>query len=161
MNRKGMSLIELLIVIAIIGIVGSVATFGWKRYVSNADLRTFAREVESDIKGTRQKAISRGMCYRIVISLSDENNKYTVQRGNNGNCESVTSWTNMYEKDPDSLRLSAGQIIKSTSYGSNNVIFQTRGTLSAGNVVLENNRGSNALIRSNITGKTYVTFDMQ
>jgi hypothetical protein len=54
-----------------------------------------------------------------------------------------------------------GLYISSTTYQNNNITFQPRGTVSLGNVVLQNSIGSNATIMSNITGRTHVTFVMQ
>jgi len=49
MLRKGFTLIELMIVIAIIGILSAVALFGWRGYQDNVNLRTAARAVVTDI----------------------------------------------------------------------------------------------------------------
>lgn len=161
-TTKGFTLIELLIVLALISVIGGIASFGWSGYKNNVDLRTLAREISTDIALTKQKAIKTGHCYRIVISLSSADNEYTVQESDISDCSSATAtWTDSFKKGPVSLGLSSGLNIESTSYGSNYIYFQIRGTTSPGKVVLENSKGSTATITTNITGKTYVTFNMQ
>ncbi|MCX5917780.1 MAG: hypothetical protein NTX30_14025, partial [Deltaproteobacteria bacterium] len=60
---------------------------------------------------------------------------------------------------------SFGQSIRITSVSfdlGSTVTLETRGTLAlAGNIVLANSRGSTATIRCNLSGRTYVQFQMK
>ena len=49
MSNKGFTLIEMMIVIAIIGILSAVSLYGWLGYQNNLNLRTAAGEVMADI----------------------------------------------------------------------------------------------------------------
>jgi type II secretion system protein H len=83
MRRKsvnGFTLVELLIVIAIIGIVASIASFAWQNYVRNTNLKTAARELTSDIQFMKGKAIARNdLTYTIDFNTGD--NTYTMLEG--------------------------------------------------------------------------------
>ena len=151
-NWHGFSLIELIIVIAILGIMGTIAASTFQRYVNNSNLRTAARDMASDMANTKQRAVAEGMTYRITINT--DVNSYTITRINaNG------TTTDMATKRPNAF--GANLTINSVNYGgtgSNIITFQTRGTTSWGNVVLGNSRGSTATITSNATGRTHVTF---
>jgi type II secretion system protein H len=154
-KKNGFSLIELVIVMAIMGVMASIASFSYQRYVNNTNLRTAARELTTDMAKTKQRSVTEALNYRMTITVGTPGN-YTIERRDVANTASTVIAT----KSPtDESR--PGLSINSTTYGSNIIYFQPRGTTSAGRVVLQNNRGSSATIISNITGKTYVTFAMQ
>lgn len=153
-NAKGMTLIEILIVLAIVGIVGVIASLNWKRFVSNADLRSFARAITTDIAKIKQQAVSKGLCHRITFNASNSN--YVIERGNSD----CSAYTIVETKSPSSLGLSSGVQIIDITYPDDNIEFQARGICSFGTVRLENDRESRALITSTITGKTYVEYNM-
>jgi type II secretion system protein H len=153
-KTKGFTLVELMIVIAIIGIMASVASFSWQRYVNNTNLRTAARELASDIANAKQRAVAEGVNYRITITTGTPGN-YTIEQRNAANTASTVIATKIPTAN------GAGLNITSTNHGGNIIYFYPRGTTSWGDVILQNSRGSSATITSNSTGKAYVTFSMQ
>ena len=145
--KKGFTLIELIIVIAVMGVIAAIGSFAWNKYTTNANLRAAARDVASDFFVTRGKAVSESVSYRITFDVPG--NSYTITNVSTGAAQTKT---------PASL--AADIAFQSANFGAA-VDFQSRGTVDAGNVVLRNNRGSTAKITVNITGRTYVEFTMQ
>lgn len=155
-SRKGFSLIELIIVIGLISILSAVALFGWQAYRNNANLRTAARDIATDIANTKQKVVSEGVQYRITFSTAANN--YIIERGTATGAPYVTVDT----KSPTTAGAGSGLSITSANFsGASQVLFFSRGTLSFGTVVLQNSKGSQATITVNQAGKTHVQFVMQ
>lgn len=143
---RGFSLAELLIVIAIIGTLAVIAGYSWQRYVTNANLRSAAREIASDFSAARENAIKGSQNYTINFDVSG--NQYTISPG------AIVKAPTFFGSD---IRLTAANF----GLGGTTITFFSRGTASAGNVSLVNSRGSTAQIIVNITGKNYVQFATQ
>ena len=145
-NKKGFTIVEMLIVIVVLGTIAAVASSNWNKYTVNANLRSAARDVASDFFVTREKAVSENANYRVTFDVGANN--YVITNLVTGVLQTKT---------PTSF--GADIVLQSVNFGGS-VDFQTRGTVSNGNLVLRNSRGSTATITVNITGRTYVQFAM-
>lgn len=152
MSCRGFTLIEMMIVIAVIGILSAVSLFGWMGYQNNVNLRTAASEVMSDIASSRQRALSEGIQY--CIQFADGSPNYSI------NATSCTAPTQTQAKNLTNF--GSGLSVSNTNFNSDRVSFLPRGTLSSntGTIVLTNSRNSTATIIINITGRAYVSFTM-
>ncbi|MCX8030340.1 MAG: GspH/FimT family protein [Thermodesulfovibrionales bacterium] len=145
-NQKGISLVEVMIVIAIIAILAGIAVPSFQRHAINADLKGAARELAGDFFYCRERAISDNQQYTITINTGA--NSYTV------NCPPTESKTRVIsDQRRGNIRFSSTTV---TQYD-----FRTRGTVTNGTIVFINDLGSTATIRINITGRTNVEFNLQ
>jgi len=147
----GFSLVELLVVIALISIVSALAIPTWQRYAANANLKTAAREVMADLSDAKQQAVSENLdFYRLTFNVAGNN--YALSRTDTG----VTLWTKSLAS------FGNGILIVSVNFSGGSVVsLRNRGTVSNGNLTLRNGLGSTAKITVNITGRTYVEYTLQ
>jgi prepilin-type N-terminal cleavage/methylation domain-containing protein len=162
-NRKGFSLIELVIVVCLLTVIAAIAGLNLRNYTLNRNLRTAARNIVTDFNLCKARAVSENVRYQITFNIAGGD--YTIQQFNNP----ATAVT----KRPLGLSEGGADItIVSAEFGlaqSQTVVFDTRGTVSPlGNpgpnvdgVVLQNNsRLSRAVISINAMGRTFVTFNI-
>jgi len=131
---------------AIIAVAAGIAYPSFNRMAVNGNLRTAARDIMSDIAALKERAMAENTQY--AITFDQANNTYSFPGMESG--KSLCS---------------SGQGIQLTgvAFGAGTTVtFLTRGTLSqGGNITLTNSRGSTAIIRCNLSGRTHVQFTMQ
>jgi prepilin-type N-terminal cleavage/methylation domain-containing protein len=148
-SRKGFTLVELMITIALLAIVATILGLNLHAYTLNRNLKSAAREIVSDFFVYRARAVSEGKTYRIAFDI--DGNSYTIQPGSS---TPVTRSPLAFGSDI--------RIIAASFGGGHTVNFLARGTVSPfGNIKLTNSRQSSAIIKVSITGRTYVIFDIK
>ncbi len=158
-NRKGFSLIELIVVIGLLAVIAAIAGLNLRNYTLNRNLKTAARNIVADFSLCKARAMSENVAYQIIFNVAGGD--YTIQPTN------VT-------KRPLSLSEGGSDIrIVSAGFGpaqSQTVVFDTRGMVTPlgnpapnvdGVVLANNSRNSTATITVNAMGRTYVTFNIQ
>lgn len=152
-GQKGFSLTELIVVIGIFAVVTAFAVPALNHYSSNSNLRTAAREVTSDIFMFRERAISEDRQYRITYNTGT--GAYSIEQGT----YSGAPYTSIQVKNVNAAAADAQ--ISAITFQNQQIIFQTRGTVTTGTMTLANRFGSTATITVNTAGRTYVQFSMQ
>ena len=168
-TNKGFSLIELMIVIAIIGIVIAIASPSFYKYRQNTNLKEATRDLAGDISYWKQTAVAENARYRMVFNQAA--NTYTIQKENPANSGAYVNLSTIDAtvndtKSPGSI--SSSVIIMgapndpSFTGGVAYINFQLRGTMSAGKVWLQHiSRLSTSTINTNLMGKVNVTYDLK
>lgn len=146
-SQKGFTLLEGVMVFAIIAIVAAIAVPGFRKMAINGNLKAAAKDIMSDFSYMRERAISENQNYSIVFDQG--NNRYTVPG----------------LATPKSPAHFASDIsITGVSFGTNPLVFQTRGTTSPPGdktISLTNGRGSTATITIGTAGRIYVQYSLQ
>ncbi len=140
-TTKGLTLVEAIIVIFIISIVAAMAVPQFQKMVANANLRAAARELMADFAGLKQKAMSENMAYKITFNDAEDLNNYAIQE---------KEGTTVQVKTP--ALFGAIKILNASFGRGKTITFHTRGTASAGHVVLVDERKSTATITVNFAG---------
>jgi Tfp pilus assembly protein FimT len=145
---------------AILAIVSTIAVPSFIKYRKNINLKNAARAIAADFAYLKQTAIAESVHYKIV--LSTENNNYKIIKGGSNGISSAYDEASAVIK---SISDFSSDIVISANpaptYPQSQVVFQPRGTTSAGTIVLANDVGSIAKIVSNLMGRVRVTFHMK
>jgi prepilin-type N-terminal cleavage/methylation domain-containing protein len=146
-KQRGFTLIELIITLALIIIMGALAVPFFQSYAINTNLKSAARDIQSDFSSLKGRAIAENTTFSITFNVA--NNNYLIQQGG------VTIQTKTPSYFARDIR------ITSVTFPGSTITFQTRGTASAGTLNLINSRNSTATITTTISGRTYVQFNLK
>lgn len=147
-TQKGLTLVEAIIVIFIISIVTAIAIPQFQKMAANAKLRAAARDLMADFSSLKQRAMSENMAYKITFNDAEDINNYAIQQKEGRTIQIKTPGL-----------FGAIRIFRASFGRGKTITFQTRGTASAGHVVLVDERNSTATITVNFAGRTHVRFD--
>lgn len=129
---KGLTLIELVTVMAVIGIVSAIALpnfFAWREH---AKLAGACRALMSDLSMARIKAVNTG--FDAVVVLSGSSYEVLVDRDGS---ETPDSGVELLK----SKSYPEGIFMKETTFSGSNAVFNPNGTASPGSVLLERSLG--------------------
>ena len=147
-KKEGFSLLELLIVLAIMAIVSAIAAPNFMNYLAERRLNGAARQVMSDLMSARQKAVSQGHEFRVFFN--GDNHSYTILDDTNSNGTADTGEaTEGRDLHPDYYDV--------TFTSTANPIFYPRGTAWGTTVTLSSSRtGVSKYVKVASTGRVKI-----
>jgi prepilin-type N-terminal cleavage/methylation domain-containing protein len=130
MNKKGVTLIELIIVFAIIAIGAVLAVPNFGPWLANYRLRTATRDITSTLRTAQMRAVSNNSDYGVFFTEGIGNAaSYVLQRNTGGG----------FFNDGTTQTLPTGISI---STNSNPLTFSPNSSSNGGTVTLTNTKGS-------------------
>jgi len=163
LSSRAFTIFELVVFLGILAVVLGFGYPPFQRYYTNGHLRSAARGIAADFAEQKQRAMTGVLTglggvrvHRLALNLGA--NQYTLQRCTTPD-NLCPGWEDIQFR---SLNQYGNDIVFDPGEtNATNVEFQTRGTVTQATIVLTNGRGSKARIQSNVSGRTYVDFDMQ
>src|SRR4030042_419026 len=138
-NQKGVTLLELIIVMVIIAIGATLMVPGISSWMPHYRLRSATRDIASTMRIAQMKAISNNLTYQ--VSFDPGNRSYILQYQDTGGG---------LVNDGDLQVLSNGFQLN-TSFAGNIAMFRPDSTITGGSVNITNPKGSQKTIQ--LTGR--------
>ena len=146
MHKKGVTLIELIVVMVIIGIAAVLIAPNIGAWLPNLRLRSAARDIVSTMRTAQMKAVSTNLAYQVLFTLPSN---YILQYQNTGGV-----WVN----EGVTQTLPPGVSISAITIPGNNAVFNPNSTSSSGSVTLQNSKGTQRrLTLTPSTGRVTIT----
>ncbi|MDI6763581.1 MAG: prepilin-type N-terminal cleavage/methylation domain-containing protein [Thermodesulfobacteriota bacterium] len=133
-NQKGVTLLELIIVMVIIAIGATLMAPGISSWIPIYRLKSTTRDIASTMRIAQMKAISNNLSYQ--ITFDPPNRSYILQYDTGG----------IIVNDGDVQVISSG-VQFNTTFAGNIAIFRPDLTITGGDVNLTNTKGSQKTIR--------------
>lgn len=135
MNKKGVTLVELVIVFIIIAIGAVLLIPNIGTWLPNFRLRSATRDVASVLRTAQMKAVSTNTEYRVSFN-NPEAGSYVLQRNSGG----------IWHDEVAPQKLPSGIVISEITFplqdGWRNAQFNPNSTSSSGSVTLQNTKGA-------------------
>lgn len=146
-NRSGFSLMELMVTIAIIGILAAIATPNAIAWRNNAQYSAAVRDVKSAIEGTRMAAIKSNLSANVTF-----NNTNSFDTQNRGIVAGVAA-----PRAVVTHQLAPGITVNS-NFPGNRLVFNNRGMLNppTGTVTIQHTNGLSLQIVVSIVGSSRI-----
>ncbi len=157
-NKNGFSLIEMMIVIAVLGVVLAIAAPNFTEYRDRTNLKESARDISSDIVLYKQKAVSENVTYRITFDAVG--NSYTVEKQTS---PGVATWDTVTTKTVGQSN-AAIKLLSAPSFfphADATLDLYSRGTSGNGTIEIKNDRLPllKAVITATSMGRVYVKYE--
>lgn len=144
-SRSGFSLLEMIIVLALVAILAGIAVLNHQAVRARLNLHMAARQVMIDLKQARMRAVAEHVKYRIVFPAGSMN--YQRQR-----------WASSgYQDEGPAAALPQGVRIADCTASGDAISFVPRGNAgSFGTVTIRNDRGEAENVTVDIAGQVRV-----
>jgi len=135
MNKRGVTLIELIVVMVIIAIGAVLMAPNIGRWLPNYRLRSATRDIVSTMRVAQMKAVSTNMPYRVAFDTAHKS--YITEYQNTGG-----NWI----ADGTTQTLPSG-VNFNTTFGGNISTFSPNLAATEGNITVSNTRGFTKTVR--------------
>jgi len=169
-NETGVTLVEVLIVMSIIGIIASVTGLHLAKYAPTYELRSNARTFYSEMQNAKISAIRSGRSWGIVCdqgtstcviySSGGADNDFTITADNT--VHKTINLTNskfgiIIGHGPATSRVNGAALgTDNVTYTDNTLVFNTRGITNEGEIYIQNNRNESYAIGTNRFGNIFL-----
>jgi prepilin-type N-terminal cleavage/methylation domain-containing protein len=144
-EARGMSLLEVLVVLALIAILGGMSVLSHQAMRPALDLRIAARQVVMDLRAARMRAVAENVIHRVVFPSGAVS--YQPQRKSGSG----------YVNDGTAVPLPRGILISECNATDHGISFKPRGNAATfGTVVIRNGNGDERRIIVDIAGQVRV-----
>lgn len=126
MKQAGFTLVEMLIVIAIAGILMAIATMNFRQWTIKSNIESQTREMYADIMNARVQAMNRNRAHFLILSTS----QYTIKDDTNNSGTNNTGDTTLIQRS----------LNNQIAYSNTETKFDSRGiTYDEGSIFVSNN----------------------
>ncbi len=142
-GASGLTLVETLVVFAVLGVVAGGAAFVWPRLAAAFRLEAALHQLAADLHDTRVLAVAAATRARVVLARGGAG--YRLERADDDGTFALTVVR----------RLPPGVHVADVNSGGD-LVFGARGNAENGTVVLADRRGLHATLRLNQRGRVTV-----
>ncbi len=143
MNKRGVTLIELIVVFVVIAIGATLMVPGYTRWMPKYRLRSATRDIMSTMRTAQLKAVANSFDYQVVFTPAS--GTYILQRNSGG----------VITNDGIAQTVPAG-ITFATDFPGNTVVFSSNSSAIAGSVTVSNPKDQRTIRVQSSNGRVFL-----